>query len=321
MSKVPWFCVTFAKKFQAEKVFSLSASLTYVTLLGFIPFIIFLLFFLPQLSFLRIEENLQNMVKTIFVPESAEQVYNYIAQLTSQNITFNLFSFIILLFTSYSLFKIINDTFDNILNVHELRKRGFLGDLTKFFGMSIFGSLLIMILFSASSLPVFSKFISLPFLQGISLYLTPFVILLIIFSLGFFLIPTIKLRKRSILIGAAISSIVWIIFKSIFNWYIITFTNIELIFGVLASVPVFLFWIYSNWIIILSGVIIVSILENRHEKVTLKPENQPRVRITFEKVIDEDTMNHICTSTMELDQLREILHDILHEGEEKKTKK
>jgi hypothetical protein len=84
---------------------------------------------------------------------------------------------------------------------------------------------------------------------------------------------------------------------------------------------VFLFWIYSNWIIILSGVIIVSILENRHEKVTLKPENQPRVRITFEKVIDEDTMNHICTSTMELDQLREILHDILHEGEEKKTKK
>lgn len=321
MNKIRWFCLTFAKKFQNEKVFGLSASLTYVTLLGFIPFIIFLLFFLPQLSFLRIEENLQEMVKSIFVPESAEQVFNYIAQLTSQNIPFNLFSFIILLFTSYSLFKIINDTFDNILNVHDLRKRGIFGDLTKFFGMSIFGSLVIMILFSASSLPVFSKFINLPFLQSISLYLTPFVILLIIFSLGFFLIPTIKLRKRSILIGAAISSFVWIIFKSIFNWYIITFTNIELIFGVLASVPVFLFWIYSNWIIILSGVVIVSILENRHEKETLKPDKQTRVRVTFEKVIDEHTMNHICSTTIELDQLRKILHDFLRDGDTEKTKK
>lgn len=114
---------TFWKKFNHERVFSLSASLAYVTILGFIPFIIFLLNFLPELKFLHMEQNIQEIVKTIFVPDSAEQIFSYITTITSKSISFNLFSFIVLLLTSYSLFKIINDTFDNILNVHENRKK------------------------------------------------------------------------------------------------------------------------------------------------------------------------------------------------------
>ena len=321
MNKLLAFVHTFWKKFNHERVFSLSASLAYVTILGFIPFIIFLLNFLPELKFLHMEQNIQEIVKTIFVPDSAEQIFSYITTITSKSISFNLFSFIVLLLTSYSLFKIINDTFDNILNVHENRKKDIISNLTKFFGMSIFGSLLILILLSATSLPLISKFISLPFLQNISLYLSPFVILLIIFSLGFFLIPTTRLRKRSILLGAGISSFVWIVFKSVFNWYIITFTNIELIFGVLASIPIFLFWIYSNWIIILSGLIIVSILENRHIADDDAQLNKSRIRVTFEKVIDNDTLEHISDNVLNLKDLKNILGNVLSEDCEKKDKK
>jgi len=204
--------------------------------------------------------------------------------------------------------------------VHEFKKKDFLSNFIKFLGMTIFGGLLILILFSASSIPVVSQFINLPFLQGISLYFTPFILLFIIFTLGFFFIPTVKVKNTSVMIGSAISAIVWIIFKSLFNWYIVHLTNIELIFGVLASLPIFLFWIYANWIIILCGVIIVSILENRH----LKPESvimENKLRITLEKSVTEGKLEQISSQTMKPEELKQILSDIINDSEKETDNK
>ncbi len=311
--KIIDFLKAFRTNFKEQKVYSLSASLTYVTLLGFVPFIIFILFFIPTLPFLRLETQIKDAIITTFVPESADMIYQYILQLAGKKIPFNIFSFGILIFTSYSLFKIINDTFDNILNVHEYRKITFFGDIVKFFGMTIFGSLLILILLSTSSLPIITKFYTIPYIQGIFLYVTPFMILFIIFTLGFFYIPTIKVRKRSIMIGAATSSAIWILFKSLFNWYIGNLTNIELIFGFLASIPVFLFWIYANWVIILSGVIIVSILEKRHLVSSTPKADLNTVKITFEKMITDKNMEKIVSTTIPRDEMKNILREILQE--------
>ncbi len=304
------FFKAFKKKYNEEGIFKESAALTFITLLGFVPFIIFLLFFLPELPFLKLQSHFKELLISVFLPDSAEQISEFVTQLASKKIPFNLFNFIILMITSFSLFKIINDSFDRILNVHEFKKKDFLSNFIKFLGMTIFGGLVILILFSASSLPLVSKFITLPFLQGISLYFTPFILLFIIFSLGFFFIPTIKVKNTSVMIGSAISAIIWIIFKSLFNWYIVHLTNIELIFGVLASLPIFLFWIYANWIIILSGVIIVSILENRHLKPELeKKEN--KLRIILEKSIAGGEPDHISSQTMKPEELKQILSDVV----------
>ena len=305
----------FATKFKEQGVYKESAALTFVTLLGFIPFIIFLIFFLPELPFLKLGSQFSDLLIGIFLPESAAQISEYISELANQRITFNLFSFVILMGTSYSLFKIINDSFDNILNVHAKRKRGVIFNFIKFLGMVIFGSLLILLLLSTTSLPIVSKFFDVSFLQKLLLHLTPFLILFIIFSLGFAFIPTIRIRTKSIFIGSAIASAVWIIFKSFFNWYIFTLTNTELIFGYFASIPIFLFWIYANWIIILCGVIIVSILEGRH-LLNENPEKDLRtVKITFEKKIDEKKFGNYEKTTLDREEVKSILKELLAEEE------
>lgn len=314
-NKILNFSKAFWNKFNDEGIPKESAALTFVTILGFVPFLIFLLFLLPELPFLQIETQLKDIVISIFVPESAEQITEYIGQLVNQKIPFNLFNFIILLITSFSLFKIINDSFDNILNVHELRKKGFVTNIVKFFGMTVFGGLLLLILFSATSIPIVNKFVEFPFLQKISLYFTPMILLFIIFTLGFSLIPTVKVKKRSIFWGSAFSTILWILFKSLFNWYIATLTNIELIFGVLASVPIFLFWIYANWIIILSGVVIVSILENRHIRRPVGEEVQPKIKVTFEKIDADNEYESICSTSIKPNELKEILSKLVEEDE------
>jgi membrane protein len=311
------FMKAFWDKFSSEGIPKESAALTFVTILGFVPFLIFILFLLPELPFLQIETQLKDIIISIFVPESAEQISEYIGQLVNQKIPFNLFNFIILLITSFSLFKIINDSFDNILNVHELRKKGVITNIVRFFGMTVFGGLLLLILFSATSIPIVNRFVDFPFLQKLSLYLTPVVLLFIIFTLGFSLIPTIKIRKRSIFFGSVFSTLIWILFKSLFNWYIATLTNIELIFGVLASVPIFLFWIYANWIIILSGVVIVSILENRHIKRHIGDEAKQKIKVTFEKIDANNEYDSICSTSIKPSELKEILSKIVEEEPEK----
>jgi YihY family inner membrane protein len=268
---------------------------------------------------LKLEVRIAELTKSIFVPESAEVIFDYISQITNKRIPFNAISFVILLFTSYSLFQIINTTFDTILNARELKSKSFLTEITRFFGMTIFGSLLILVLLSAISLPIVSKFLNVGIFQRLSLFISPFFILTLIFSLGFFYIPTVKVKKRSIIIGAAISATIWILFKSFFNWYISTLTNIELIFGVLGAIPIFLIWIYANWLILLSGVIIVSILEKRHIRHTTSENDLSTVRISFETTVDKKVLKKRFPQKMKKEDLKLLLQEILEQKEEKKN--
>ena len=315
--KIMSFFKDFSTKFKEESIYKESAALTFVTLLGFIPFFIFLVFFLPELPFLKLGTQFSDVLISIFLPESANQISEYISQLANQKVSFNLFSFSILLISSYSLFKIINDSFDNILNVHEKRKRGVVYNFVKFLGMTIFGSLLILLILSTTSIPIVSIFIDVTSIHRISLYLTPFFILFIIFSLGFAFIPTIKVKSSSIFIGSAIASLIWILFKSIFNWYISTLTNTELIFGYFAFIPIFLFWIYANWIIMLCGVIIVSILEGRHNINIIPEKDMQTVKITFEKLVNDKNLGGFPKATLNKDEIKSILRELLEEDETK----
>jgi len=317
MNRIQTFLSIFRKKFKKDRIFTQSASLTYVTLLGFVPFLIFLFFLVPELPFIS-DKSLENLLISIFVPDSAQQIGDYITELTSRKISFNLFSFLLLVFTSYSLFKIINDTFDRILGERSTKRKNILNDMMKFFGMCFGGVLLLLILISSTSIPILLKFIEIPFLQGIITYLSPFLIMFVIFTLGFFFIPSAKVKNTSILIGAGTSALIWIAFKYVFDWYINNLTNIELIFGMVSFIPIYLFWIYANWIIILSGVILVAILDDRIEPAQLTEFPVTRYRIIIEKEIENQTAETIREEHLESKDLEKLLKSILKTDQNKK---
>ena len=63
-------------------------------------------------------------------------------------------------------------------------------------------------------------------------------------------------------------------------------TNIEAVYGVVKSLPIFLFWIYLNWVIILSGMVLVAILEYK-DKALKHVEAKHYVRVTMEMYTDQ----------------------------------
>jgi membrane protein len=302
----------FGKKFTQDRVLNQSASLTFITLLGFIPFLIFLFFLIPELPFAS-GESLENFLISVFVPTSAQQIGDYITQITTQKIPFNLFSFLLLIFTSYSLFRIINDTFDTILGATSQKDKKFFGRLLYFLGMCLGGVMLLIILLSSSSVPFLIKFIRAPFLQSIITYFSPFLIIFVVFSLGFFFIPSVKIRNISVLIGAGTAALIWLLFKNGFDWYINNLTNMEVIFGVVSFIPIFLFWIYANWVIILSGVVLVAILDGRIEFNEVPSHPRQKIRIIIEKEIDRDNIEMITEFETNPQDLKKALNIFVDE--------
>ncbi len=85
-------------------------------------------------------------------------------------------------------------------------------------------------------------------------FLTPFVSIWLLFLLIYIALPNIKIPFKPGALGAAFTSVVWVIFILFFSVYVKSFAKGTLaIYGALAAIPIFLLMIYASSIIVLYG--------------------------------------------------------------------
>ena len=88
--------------------------------------------------------------------------------------------------------------------------------------------------------------------------------------------PIIKIRKRSVLIGAFWASILWVTAKIIFGLYLSTFTTFSRIYGAYAFVIVVAFWIYYTSAVFIVGAEVGKLFDERvDEKQKLVQQQEP----------------------------------------------
>jgi YihY family inner membrane protein len=73
------------------------------------------------------------------------------------------------------------------------------------------------------------------------------------FFMLFFLIPKAPVKVNSALFGAFITALLFGVAKYYFTFYLVHFTSYDKIYGAVAVIPIFLFWLYLTWTIILFG--------------------------------------------------------------------
>ena len=280
------FLVLFYKKSAQEKILKEAAALTYITILGFIPFLFFIIFLVPKLPFLSINTKVQSHLYMNFLPIATGDVGFLVSQLIAKRAPFNIFSFVVAIVTSYSLFKVIRDAFDRILVMEFQPPKDWLAQLLKFFGTIIFGFIIILLLFSSSSLPIISSLLNIPLFKKQLIFLLPFILQFLALVFMYMILPSIKVKRSSLYRAAFWTTLIWVVFKGFFDYYIYNLTNIEAIYGVLKSLPIFLFWIYLNWVIILAGMVLVTVLEHK-EKALDVVDKMHFVRLTLEMYTDK----------------------------------
>jgi membrane protein len=290
-----------------------AASLTYITLLGFVPFITFVLMIAPDLPFLNVKENIREVLAANMVPGSASAIMGYLDDFVKNRTAFNIMSFVILIVSSYSLFRNIRNAFDRILNVRMANSQDLISQMIKFLGTLIFGFIIMVVLFSASSLPVISLIFNLPILKQIS-YFLPFVVQFVAISLLYSLIPTIRVGRKAVIRGAFWTSVVWALVKNLFDIYIYNLTSIQAVYGVMSALPIFLMWVYFNWVIIMGGIVLVSVLDKKGEVKDLVEEPYKTVRMTLE-LYSDDNLNRRLEGLVSKKDLLEVLTEDLEKEE------
>ena len=302
------FVKSFYQILMKERVLREAGALTYITIMGFVPVVVFLIFLAPTLPFLDLKEKIFALISENLIPSAALQVQNIIQNMLENKAGFNIINFIVIAVSSYSLFIVIRDSFDRILRLEFRTKPGLISQIIKFLGTLILGLLIMIVLLSTSSIPIISGILKLPVFKWFS-FLIPFLMQYIVLLLLYSLMPSVTVKATSLVRGAFWAAIIWLIARSGFDFYIYNLTTYPERYGAVSALPIFLLWIYVNWVIIMSGMVMVSVYENRKNGKEPTESPQQMVRVTVE-MYTNSKLNKRIEKLLATEELKNIVQQV-----------
>ncbi len=100
-------------------------------------------------------------------------------------------------------------------------------------------------------LPVMSRFLA---------FLASWVMLMLLYVL----MPNTKVHFRSALYGSLVAAILWEVAKFGFQIYVKHALPYSALYGSLGLIPLFLFWVYISWVIVLFGLELTAAIQTTH---------------------------------------------------------
>ena len=232
-----------------------AAALTYTTLLSLVPLMAVTLAAFSAFPVAdRVYELVQDFVFDNFVPTSSEVLQQYLSEFSAKasRLTGPGAAFLVVV----ALLMMAN--IERALNaIWEVRaKRGFASRFLIYWAVLSLGPILI-----GASVLVTSYIVSLPLLSEAAstglgrrlLGLTPVAASAIAFTMMYIVVPNRRVRPGHALTGGVLAALLFEAAKHAFAVYITEFPTYEAIYGALATIPIFLVWLYLSWIIALLG--------------------------------------------------------------------
>ncbi len=250
-----WFfrvLVSSVDRFYWDNGFSRAASLAYSSLLSLVP--------LTALCFgifgglVQTEDSMQQIQQFLFsqfVPGNEFQaLISHIQDFSKNMRDLNLFVFGTLVITSLLLLNSIESTLNQVWQVYEVRP------ITD--RLAIFCAIIVLIPFfaisgyytSANIEPLFAGF---DLLTAAYQDMLPFLIDFLAFVALYYLVPKAPVRLGAALFGAIAASLLFGLAKHWFAFYIVRFGTYDRVYEALALIPIFLFWLYICWTVVLFG--------------------------------------------------------------------
>jgi membrane protein len=239
-------------RFYWDNGFSRAASLAYSSLLSLVPltalcFGILAVFVQTQDSMAQV----QQFVFQQFMPGAGFQdLLPHLQQFSENMRGLNLVVLGTLVVTSLLLLNSIEATLNQVWQVYEVRP------ITD--RLAIFCAIIVLLPFfaisgyytSAKVEPLFADF---DILTAAYQDILPFLIDFIAFSALYYLVPKAPVRLWPALFGAICASLLFGVAKHWFAFYIVRFANYDRVYEALALIPIFLFWLYICWTVVLFG--------------------------------------------------------------------
>jgi membrane protein len=91
------------------------------------------------------------------------------------------------------------------------------------------------------------------------------------FAVAYLTVPATRVRPLPAAIGGAVAGVAWEVAKWAYGWAVSHLFRFQAVYGSIAAILVFLFWIYLSWMLLLFGARLAFVLQHARA-VWLSPE-------------------------------------------------
>lgn len=248
-------------EFSRHNCVTSAAALTFTTLFAVVPLMTVSLMSLSLVpEFLALGQGLQADLFAQVLPEGAKLLQEKLVEFSSRARTLTVAGSLGMLLTSFLMLLTIEKTFNEIWEVRAPRWR--LQRVLLYWSILSLGPLA---LIGGSIVSLY--LVGLPFVQDLNthsmmttfLATLPFLLTALGFALLYVLVPNCHVPFRHGLVGGLLTTVA---LKVSFSVYTEASKNFfyDAIYGAFAALPIFLFWLYVLWVIVLAGAVVVRLM-------------------------------------------------------------
>lgn len=243
---------------------SRAASLAYTTLLSLIPLLVAFTQVL-QTYFRNVFPNSQSQIDNILnniIPYQSPVISYHIAKFAETAQAASAFGVIIFIIIAFRLFLAVEATVNQIWKVKSVR--GYRPKIIAFTMLFFWGPALMGLSFTTTSTLEKNRYLRVLFQRDIIFHIAPIVVMLIAFTMLFWLVPSTRVRFSAAAVGAIVTTSLFSLVRFGFGIYAdyLFHGRFNLIYGALGLAIIFLIAIQILWVVILLGVEISYVYQN-----------------------------------------------------------
>ena len=252
------------RHFGEDRLFDEAASLSYTSLLSMVP-LLAVVFGVASVFpvFQQWGEQLQTFVFTNFVPASGDQIQSYLAGFLESVGKLTLTGTVVLIVTALLLMIRIERTFNLIWRVPTARSIG--NRVVMYWAVLTLGPLALGAAVALSAQPVFEQMAMGAVSHSNWRAFGVFCLTWLAFTVMFLLVPNRRVHLSHALVGALLSAILFGLARKAFVTFVAN-ASFNVIYGALATIPVFLFWLYLVWTVVLLGASLAASLTTFNDR-------------------------------------------------------
>jgi membrane protein len=255
------------RRFNEDRCMQIASSLTYTSLLSIVPMVtIALTVFAAFPTFGQVTGALQTFILDNLVPASADVIASYTQQFSTNAAKLTAVGIAFLVVTAIMLLLTIDRAFNDIWRVK--RSRPVVQRIFVYWTLLTVGPVLI-----GASLTLTSWLVGqavglvrgVPGAAVVLLSVVPVLLTSVAFAMLYVSMPNRRIALRDAVLGGVLAAVAFEVMKRGFAIYVAQFPTYTLVYGAFATLPVFLLWIYSSWLVVIFGAVVVAALPEWRE--------------------------------------------------------
>jgi membrane protein len=265
---------------------SRAASLAYTTLLSLIPLLVAFTQVLQQ-YFRNLFPGFQTQIDSVLnvvIPYQSPQLTYHLARFAENAQAASTLGAIVFMVIAFRLFLAVEATINQIWKVRSAR--GYRQKIIAFTMLFFWGPLLMGLSFTTTSMLQHNRYLRVIFKQDIVFQIVPVIVLLIAFTMLFWLVPSTYVKLSAAFAGAIVTTALFTLVRWGFGIYAnhLFAGRFNVIYGTVGLAIIFLIAIEIMWVVILLGVEISFVYQNLYgllRATEQQIQDEPRYDLYF----------------------------------------